>query len=210
MKLSTGFVWVGLGAILAGALFLGAYNAASAPLPAGFPPPTDDGVIEVKQYPPYRAATVQVSGSLADAPSQGFSPLFEHISSNDISMTSPVEARYPTATLETSAVTEGQTAVSFLYRSLAIVPQEVAQNVQVEEMPATTVVSLGMRGSYSYDHYIHGIDQLQAWLAEHPEYEIAGAPRRFFYDGPFIPDFLKRNDIQIPINLVGDRLDPKI
>ncbi|MEM6717616.1 MAG: ABC transporter substrate-binding protein, partial [Cyanobacteria bacterium P01_C01_bin.147] len=33
----------------------------------------------------------------------------------------------------------------------------------------------------------------------HPDYVVAGPPRRFFYDGPFVPDFLKRNDIQIPI-----------
>jgi len=89
--------------------------------------------------------------------------------------------------------------VSFLYRSLDIVPQEIAQDVQVEDIPPMTVVSLGMRGGYSYDNYINGIAQLQAWLAEHPEYVVAGPPRRFFYDGPFVPDFLKRNDIQIPV-----------
>jgi len=199
MKLNTGLVLIGVGAILAGALLLGAYNAASAPRPEGFPEPTPDGAIAIKQYPAYRAATVQVTGRLADAPSQGFSPLFNHISRNDISMTAPVETRYPPTTLQADASTEGQTAVSFLYRSLDIVPQEIAQDVQVEDIPPMTVVSLGMRGGYSYDNYINGIAQLQAWLAEHPEYVVAGPPRRFFYDGPFVPDFLKRNDIQIPV-----------
>lgn len=199
MKLNKGLLIIGIVAIGAGALFLGAYSAASAPLPEGFPPPTADGVIEIKQYPAYRAATVQVNGDLAEAPSQGFSPLFNHISSNDISMTAPVETRYPAATLEADGAIAGEAAVSFLYRSLDIVPREVAQDVAVEDMPAMTVVSLGMRGGYSYDNYIEGIEQLQAWLSEHPEYAIAGPPRRFFYDGPFVPDFLKRNDIQIPI-----------
>ena len=199
MKLNKGLVLLGVGAILAGALLLGAYNAASAPLPEGFPEPTPDGEIQVKQYPVYRAATVQVTGGLADAPSQGFSPLFDHISSNDISMTAPVETRYPNATLQANASTEGQAAVSFLYRSLDIVPQAVAQDVQVEDIPPMMVVSLGMRGGYSYDNYTAGIARLQAWLAEHPEYVVAGPPRRFFYDGPFVPDFLKRNDIQIPV-----------
>lgn len=201
---------LGVGAILAGALLLGAYKAASAPLPDGFPEATADGVIEVKQYPAYRAATVQVSGRLASAPSQGFSPLFEHISRNDISMTAPVETRYPDATLQADAATEGQAAVSFLYRSLDIVPQEIAQNVQVEDIPSMTVVSLGRRGGYSYENYTEGIAQLQAWLAQHPEYEVVGLPRRFFYDGPYIPNFLKRNDIQIPIQLTGDRAAPAI
>ncbi|MEM1281722.1 MAG: heme-binding protein [Cyanobacteria bacterium P01_H01_bin.152] len=209
MKLNRYLLILGVVAVGAGALFFGAYSAASAPLPEGFPPPTADGEIEVKQYPAYRAATVQVTGNLAEAPSQGFSPLFNHISSNDISMTAPVETRYPAATLEADSAIAGEAAVSFLYRSLDIVPQEIAQDVQVEDIPPMTVVSLGRQGGYSYDNYTEGIEQLQAWLAEHPEYEVVGPPHRLFYDGPFVPDFLKRNDIQIPVNLMsnGDELE---
>ena len=198
MKLSQSLLVLGVIVIGAGALLLWAYDAASAPLPNGFPPPTADGVIEIKQYPEYRAATVQINGDLANASSRGFSPLFRHISSNDISMTAPVETRYPAATLQ-SSVAEGRAAVSFLYRSLDIVPQEVAQEVQVETIPAMTVVSVGVRGGYDYDLYTRSIEQLQNWLAEHPEYAIAGPPRRFFYDGPYIPNYLKRSDIQIPV-----------
>jgi len=200
MRLNQSLLLLGIVALGIGGLFFGAYNAASAPLPEGFPLPTPDGEIEIKHYPAYRAATVQVTGNLAEASSQGFSPLFDHISSNDIAMTAPVETRYPAATLEVDADTSGEAVVSFLYRSLDIVPEAVAQDVQVADMPPMTVLSLGMRGSYSYDNYTDGIQQLQAWLTEHPDYAIAGPPRRFFYDGPFVPDFLKRNDIQIPIN----------
>ncbi|MEO0517254.1 MAG: heme-binding protein [Cyanobacteria bacterium P01_A01_bin.116] len=197
MKLSQGLLVVGV--ILTGALLFGAYSAASAPLPEGFPAPTEPGEIEIKQYPGYRAATVQVQGDLASASSRGFSPLFRHISDNDISMTAPVEAQYPATTLEANAVTEGETAVSFLYRSLEIVPQAVADEVQVEDSGPMTVVSVGVRGGYDYGVYTRGIEQLNGWLAAHPEYAVVGAPRRFFYDGPFIPDGLKRSDIQIPI-----------
>lgn len=199
MKLGQSLLIVGVVVIGVGALLFWAYSAASAPLPEGFPPPTADGEIEIKQYPDYRAATVQVTGNLANASSQGFSPLFRHISSNDISMTAPVETRYPTATLEAGAATAGEASVSFLYRSLDIVPQEVAQNVQVEDIPPMTVVSVGVRDGYGYEVYTSGIQQLQAWLAAHPEYVVAGPPRRFFYDGPYVPDALKRSDIQIPV-----------
>ena len=188
-----------LGMFLVGALLFGAYSAASAPLPEGFPAPTADGAIEVKQYPVYRSATVQVEGDLGTASSRGFSPLFRHISDNDISMTAPVEAQYPAATLQADAASQGETAVSFLYRSLDIVPKEIEQDVQVKDMPPMTVVSFGVRGGYEYDIYAKGIERLQGWLAAHPEYSVAGPPRRFFYDGPFIPDALKRSDIQIPV-----------
>ena len=197
MRLSRGFAVVGV--VLVGALLFGAYSAASAPLPEGFPAPTADGKIDVKQYPAYRAATVRVEGDLGSASSRGFSPLFRHISENNISMTAPVEAQYPAATLQASAAPQGDAAVSFLYRSLDVVPKAVEQDVQVEDTPPMTVVSFGTRGGYDYDVYTKGIEQLQNWLAAHPEYSVVGPPRRFFYDGPFIPDALKRSDIQIPV-----------
>ncbi len=199
MKLSQSLVIFGVAVIGIGALLMGAYSAVSAPLPEGFPSPTADGEIEIKHYPAYRAATVQTTGELASASSRGFSPLFRHISSNDISMTAPVETRYPTATLQPDAATAGEADVSFLYRSLDVVPKEIAQDVRVEETAPMTVVSIGTRGGYDYEIYRRGIEQLQAWLAMHPEYDVVGSPRRFFYDGPYVPDGLKRSDIQVPV-----------
>lgn len=200
MRLNQILLVVGIIAGLGALLFWG-YRAASAPLPEGFPFPTAKGEIEIKQYPAYRAATVQVRGDLGKAPSRGFSPLFRHISDNKISMTAPVETRYPTATLKAGTIAEGDAAVSFLYRNLDIMPKEVAQNVQVEDIPPMTVVSVGLRGGYGYGVYTRGVQHLKGWLAAHPEYEVVGPPRRFFYDGPFIPNGLKRSDIQIPIQL---------
>jgi len=199
MKLSQSLVIIGVVIAATSALLLGAYSAASAPLPEGFPPPSPDGEIEIKSYPEYRAATVQTPGDLDSAPSRGFSPLFRHISRNDISMTAPVETRYPVATLEGSMASEGAATVSFLYRSLEVVPQEVTQDIQVEDIPPMTVVSIGTRGRYDLETYQASIQQLQAWLAAHPDYTVVGPPRRFFYDGPFLPDALKRSDVQIPV-----------
>ncbi|MGF1566876.1 MAG: heme-binding protein [Nodosilinea sp.] len=202
MKLQHGLLLVGVATIGVGVLLFGAYSAASAPLPEGFPQPSPDGTIEVKQYPEYRAATVQMVGNLEYAPSRGFTPLFRHISSNDISMTAPMETRYPVDTLD-NQTTEGAAAVSFLYRSLDIVPQEVAQGIQIEDIPAMTAVSIGTRGRYNLETYQASIKRLQAWLIEHPEYEAVGQPRRFFYDGPFLPDPMKRSDVQIPVRLTN-------
>lgn len=200
MKLNQTMLIFGVVAIaVTGALLFGAYSAASAPLPEGFPPPSPDGKIEVKQYPEYRAATVQTSGDLDAAPSRGFSPLFRHISSNNISMTAPVETRYPVATLENSPVSEGEATVSFLYRSLDIVPEDVAPGIQIEDIPPMLVVSIGTRGGYSLKTYQASIQRLETWLTAHPDYTVVGPPRRFFYDGPFLPDALKRSDVQIPV-----------
>jgi len=179
-----------------------AYNSsASAPLPDGFPPPTPDGKILVKRYPAYRAATFRYQGELSLAANRAFSPLFNHISSNNISMTSPVVTRYPTST--TGSEEElGTAKVSFLYRTNDIYPNEIASNIEIEDISSTIVVSLGLQGSYSYQSYIDSLQKLKDWLARHPEYRAVGSPRRFFYDGPYIPDYFKRSEIQIPIELV--------
>lgn len=190
-----------LGIIAIAAVAVGVYQANSAPLPEGFPPPTPDGKIEVKSYPAYRCATYHYQGNLAEAANRAFYPLYQHISSNQISMTAPVETRYPSSTLETAGLldAQGEASVSFLYRGTNIYPAAINNNIQIEDISPMTVVSLGLKGGYSYQNYREGLARLENWLRQHPEYEIAGSPRRFFYDGPYIPDALKRSEIQVPI-----------
>jgi DNA gyrase inhibitor GyrI len=190
-----------LGLIALTALAIGVYGASSAPLPAGFPSPTPNGQIEVKNYPAYRAATYRYRGQLSEAANQSFYPLYQHISSNEISMTAPVETRYPDSTR--TGATSGEAEVSFLYRDTATYPKAIADNIQIEDIPSMTVVSLGLQGGYDYDSYQQGLTRLNEWLAEHPGYRSVGSPRRFFYDGPYVPDPLKRSEIQIPVEAVS-------
>ncbi|CCI37823.1 heme-binding protein [Microcystis aeruginosa] len=190
-----------LGIVVLAVVTVGIYQASSAPLPAGFPPPTPDGQIEVKNYPAYRAATYRYRGQLSEAANRAFSPLYQHISSNEISMTAPVETRYPDSTR--TGVTSGEAEVSFLYRDTATYPKEIADNIRVEDIAPMTVVSLGLQGGYDYDSYQEGLTRLNEWLTENPGYRAVGSPRRFFYDGPYVPDALKRSEIQIPVEAVS-------
>ena len=59
MKLENLLLPLGILAVVAIAFF--AYSATAAPLPEGFPPPTLEGQIEVKQYPAYLSATFRYS-----------------------------------------------------------------------------------------------------------------------------------------------------
>ena len=192
------YLFLPLGIIAIAWLAFGIYQANSAPLPAGFPTPTGPDKIEIKQYPAYRAATYNYSGNLSEAGNQAFSSLFQHISNNNISMTAPVETRYPLSTLESNEKT-GEATVSFLYRNTDIYPQEIADNITVEDIPAMTVVSLGLQGGYSYESYQQGVEKLKNWLLKNPSYQMVGQPRRLFYDGPYKPDATKRSEIQIPV-----------
>lgn len=191
------FFLIPLGIIALTALAIGVYQANSAPLPLGFPSPTSSGAIEVKTYPAYRSATYTYRGELSKAANQAFYPLYQHITSNDISMTAPVETRYPTSTM--TGEDTGLAKVSFLYRSQDTSTRTTADNIVIEDIPPMTVVSLGWQGSYSYDSYQKGLEQLKEWLNRHQEYQVVDSPRRFFYDGPYVPDALKRSEIQIPL-----------
>ena len=179
------------------------FKAASAPLPEGFPQPTAAGKIEVKQYPAYRSGTYTYKGPLAQAANASFEPLFQHISSNHIGMTAPVEAQYPLFTLsdlsQGKSTETGEAKVSFLYQNRAVQPEQVTDQIRVENHPALQVVSIGVSGPYSYSSYLSSLSRLQDWLAQHPGYRVSGLPRHFFYDSPFTPDVFKRSEVQIPV-----------
>jgi len=74
-------------------------------------------------------------------------------------------------------------------------------------MEPMMAVSLGLRGAYSYESYQNGLEKLLGWLKQHQGYRISGNPRRFFYDGPFIPDALKRSEILIPVQVSNSLKD---
>ena len=98
-------------------------------LPSGFPEPAQIGVIEVKQYPQYRAVTYTHAGDLRQATGIAFNPLFQHISNNQIAMTTPVEARYTATSEQIDAVPQAE--VSFLYPAPNIAPSSVNFGVEV-------------------------------------------------------------------------------
>jgi len=116
-------------------------------------------------------------------------------------MTTPVEARYPSETID-QPVQRGKAKVSFLYNNNGISPQQISPDIQVEDHPPMLVVSLGVQGAYGYESYQGHIAKLKEWLAHHSEYAIAGEPREFLYDSPYTPAPLKRREVQIPIRCI--------
>lgn len=174
------------------------------PLPLGFPPPTEVEVISVKQYPEYRAVTYTHKGAVQHASQVAFNPLYQHITSNNIAMTTPVEVRYygdSGIQVDASSDTYTHAEVSFLYGNPTITPTAIAPNVKVVDYPAMTVVSIGIAGAYTWESYQTHLQILLDWLRQHPEYKIVGEPRRFLYHSPMTPAALKRSEVQIPIEL---------
>ncbi len=179
------------------------------PLPVGYPDPTPPGVIEIKRYPVVRRAEVSGSMSPGIGMNLAFWPLFQHIKSRDIEMTAPVEMNYTGTGKKTP---EGGDAkpdtwtMSFLYRRTdqgPTGPDERRRNVQVVDVPAVTVISIGVRGSYDYVRMQREWRTLENWLSQQTVWDAAGEPRALHYNGPERRESDKWSEVQIPIRLIS-------
>lgn len=175
-----------------------------AKLPAGYPAPGPVGEVVVKTYPASRVALVSSADPGGASPNGLFRPLFDHIRREGIAMTSPVVMRY-----DAPASDEGATrlrSMAFVYanpdigRTRAGGDEGGGSPVEVVDVPALTVVSIGVRGNYSEAHLRKAVAQLDAWLEAHVgEYTRADLPRYLGYNSPFVPWFLRYGEVQLPV-----------
>ena len=171
-------------------------------LPEGFPEPGPVDQVVVKLYPAHRRARVQ-----ADGGSNGmFMKLFRHIKREEIAMTAPVEMSWAAAAPEKPAQQPAgprePEAMAFLYGkatsgTAGVDPED--PRVVVEDVPEVRVVSIGLRGGYEKKTFDRGRKLLEAWLAEHPEWQPVGVPRTLAYNSPFVPNIAKYSEAQIPV-----------
>ncbi|NBT12584.1 MAG: hypothetical protein EBS56_03190 [Planctomycetia bacterium] len=181
-----------------------------ASLPAGFPAPGPVGEVIVKTYPAHRMARA-AAGKGANGM---FMKLFRHIERNEIAMTAPVVMGWPAENAAEGGgdaagkqpATQGPESMAFLYGkpTLGAAGVDPADPVVLTE---TVVVSVGLRGSYDEATMNRGLERLRAWLGEHPEWTVAGAPRSLAYNSPFVPGFAKYSEVQLPVIRATDERD---
>lgn len=160
-----------------------------APLPEGFPAFTPVGVIEIKRYPAYRKAV-----------GPAFWPLFNHIQTQDIPMTAPVE-------MTEAPTRRGDGRMAFLYQNTEVGAPGPIDGVEVTDTPATLVASLGMRGRMNEELADDAKARLEKWLADQSEYRPAGEePYRLFgYSSPMVRDADKYWEVQLLLEPTEER-----
>ena len=168
------------------------------PLPVGYPPPTPAGAIEIKRYPSVRRAEVRGERGAGAASRRGFYPLFNHIQSNGIAMTAPVEMDLPGWTAAGEGDPESWT-MSFLYRVPELRETGREGQVEVRDTRPVTVVSMGTKGPYGLAPMRGALAELERWLKGQARWERAGAPRWLAYNGPYVPAANRWGEVQIPI-----------
>lgn len=152
-------------------------------------PRTEAGVCETKVLPAARLMLAKSPDAYFGSNNRLFGKLFRYIQSNDIPMTAPVEAR-----MQPGVMVFYCDDASAKRADLKDTPEVVLQSV-----PARTVAAIGIRGSYTSEAYAENLAKLREWLKGHPELREIGEPYAVYWNSPFVPGFLKRSEVHIPV-----------
>jgi hypothetical protein len=173
-----------------------------AALPRDFPAPGPVGVVLEKSYPPCRAARVRASDLPGGRQDDMFMSLFHHIQKEDIAMTAPVVMGFAPGVDGPASrpAPHPPESMAFLYADPGVGKTEHDGSIAVVDLPAMTVLSVGVRGSYDRAHFEEGMGKIDAWLKAHPgEYAAARSPRYLGYNSPFVPWFMRYGEVQLPV-----------
>jgi len=156
-------------------------------------PQTEVGTCEVKTLPAGRILVARSTQGYFSGDNRLFGKLFRYIQRNRIPMTSPVEARMEPGTMIFYVDT-----ASAKRTDLTGTPE-----VELQAVAERQVASVGIRGSYTALSYTTELKRLQAWVATQRDLEVIGEPYAVYWDSPFVPGFMKRSEVHLPVRRVG-------
>jgi len=172
---------------------------------------------EVRNYQSYVVAETFVDGPFDSVGNEGFQRLFRYISGDSraaekITMTAPVEQEAASAKIAMTAPVEqeragGRWRIAFVLPAsytLANAPQPTDGRVVLAEVPSRRMAVVRYRGTWSEARYGEELAVLRKFIDERgltPVGELVFAR----YDPPFMPWFLRRNEIQIPVQVSAAR-----
>lgn len=175
-----------------------------------------DDIFELREYAPQVLAEIIVDGSLEDAGSKAFRPLFRYISGDNksrgkITMTAPVSQEQQgekismTAPVSQQSI-QGKWAVSFMMPasySMETLPTPDDPNIKLRNVPTRRVAAVRYSGFWSEEKYLLNKEKLEKWIKVN-RFTVYGEPVWARYNAPFTPWFMRRNEILIPV-AVGDK-----
>lgn len=170
-----------------------------------------DGKIEIREYQSYVVAETFITGSEMDeASNAGFRKLFKYISGNnrtntDIAMTAPVTTTRSEKIEMTAPVTAQRTADGFTIAfvlpgefTISTAPVPVDSTIYLREIPARFTAVIRFSGRWTEENMQEHQQLLYNWL-QVQAISAVGHPIIARYDPPFMPWFLRRNEIQVDI-----------
>lgn len=152
-------------------------------------PKTRAGTIEIKTIPESTILVTESDGSYFDQSNRLFYRLFDYIKAHDIPMTAPVEG----------SLEEEARMIFYLRPQVREEGFPDEGGVRVIRMPEREVASIGVRGSYREGNVRKYHAKLEEYLAGQDQYEAVGPAYSVFWNPPYIPWFLRRFEVHIPV-----------
>lgn len=146
-----------------------------------------DGAFEIREYPELKIATTS-----RDADNSSFMRLFRYIDGGNaakekISMTTPV------------FMLAGKMAFVVPEKHKKDTPAPVSPHVKVDILKARRVAVYRFNGFQTKEREQQALAKLKAWMKQNKLSE-AGAPFSAYYDPPWTPGFLRRNEVLAPVS----------
>ncbi|MBK8223185.1 MAG: heme-binding protein [Candidatus Obscuribacter sp.] len=213
------------------ALGLGIYGAGAALAHYEGPPYEvlkSDGKFEWRRYKPRIVASVDVEGEYRQSMNKGFGILAgyifgKNVSRSKVAMTSPVlvasadsqaslkserQGEIEKIAMTAPVVVEnepGREAMTMRFfmpekYSLADLPTPVDERIRLSTLPEQTFVVVRFSGSWKQSEFDKRAKELQTYAAG-AGLKVTGEPASAFYNPPFTPPFLRRNEVLLPVQI---------
>jgi len=166
---------------------------------------------ELRQYEPNIVAETIVEGDFDSVGNEGFRRLFKYISGENqkkqsIAMTAPVsQDAGPEKIAMTAPVSQeqkgGQWRIAFVMPSeytLDTLPQPLDPKVLLKEIPPRRMAAITYSGTWSKRRYEEKKALLELFIKKQGLKRI-GEPVFARYNPPFMPWFMRRNEVLIPV-----------
>ena len=156
-----------------------------------------DGKFEIRIYEPLTAASTQMPGVEDSGSNRSFRELFNYISGENedatkIAMTVPVfmdrspEESRMSFVLPRETVRQGP-------------PEASSTGIRIDTREIGRVAVMRFSGLRSGQREASAVEKLQAWIEKNQLKPISG-PFFAYYDPPYTPGFMRRNEVMIQIN----------
>jgi hypothetical protein len=149
---------------------------------------TKPGTIEVKLIPERTVIVAQKDERYFEGDNALFGQLFRYIKDNDVAMTVPVKAEIDPGRM-------------FFYIGSSDLSKELRDtvNVKVIQHAQQRVLSIGVRSGYSEKNFEDARQKLFDAIAVSETWVKNGDAYAVYWNGPYVPSFMKRFEVHLPI-----------
>lgn len=173
---------------------------------------TADGDFEIRDYPSLVVAEVTRAGNRKSSVNQGFRPLAAYIFAKErkgepIAMTAPVTQEKRETIAMTAPVTQtpdengDKWTIRFVMPSnytRETLPRPAGSDVRIEEMPARLRAVIRFSGVATDSLLAAKEAELRKWMVSR-NMRAGGVPTYAYYNAPWTPGFLRRNEVLLDI-----------